>query len=124
MRDSRRIHPANAGRSSEPVLWGFEGNQLLFVAGGFGGSLAVFRILYGARQWEGLTALVVAAIPLAAAITWVLLLMNGKPKRYAGECLEWLLLLFQRRADLPASFLEPAKPSILHPILRSDETEN
>ena len=124
MRDSRRIHPANTGRSSEPVLWGFEGNQLLFVAAGFGVSLAVFRILHGAREWEGLPALIVAALPLVAAITWVLLLMAGKPKRFANEFLEWLLLRFQLRVDWPASFLAPSNSSKAHPILRSDESEN
>ena len=49
---------------------------------------------------------------------------NGKPKRYAGEWLEWLILRFQCQVDLPTSFLAPRKTNRLHPILRNDESNH
>ncbi|MCB1094512.1 MAG: hypothetical protein KDN22_02935 [Verrucomicrobiae bacterium] len=123
MQPSRRIHPANNGRISEPVLWGFEGRELLIVTAGFGISLACFRFLYATQQWNAVPALAVAALPLVAAIAWILLLVSGKPKRHAGECLEWLLLRIQCRSDLPATFLSPTTSTQhQHPILDTHES--
>ena len=105
------------------MLWGFEGRELLIVTTAFGIALACFRILYATRQWDAVPALAVAALPLVAAIAWVLLLVSGKPKRHAGECLEWLLLRFQRRSDLPATFLSPTTSTQnQHPILDTHES--
>ena len=107
MTESRRIHPTNAGRSSEALLWGFEGNQLVFVAGGFGVSLAMFRLLYGSAEWNGILALFVALLPFGGTVIWLLLFKRGKPKSYAGEWLEWVILKLRLKAQLPGTFLTP-----------------
>ena len=107
MSDARRMHSAHSGRVSDPVLWGFEGKELLLVAVGFGLSLACFRFLYGSRHWDGIPALIVGAVPVTAVISWILLLVSGKPRRFAADAIDWWLLCFQRRIQSRLTFLCP-----------------
>ncbi len=99
------------------MLWGFEGRQLLAVAAGFSASIALFRLFYDRFEMGGMAALIVAALPLAATVGWLLAFVTGKPRHYAAEFFEWHGLRFRCRLDLPASFLEPKRPAQSHPYL-------
>ena len=62
----------------------------------------------------------VPVVVVMLAVAWVLLLVSGKPKRYATEFIEWIVLRMRWKADLAGSFCEPAPPrENLHPILKS-----
>ena len=111
------------------MLWGFEGKELLVITVGFGFAIGCFRYCYGTKQWNALLALGAASVPLIATIAWVTLLVSGKPKRYANEWFEWLLLRFQCRANLATTFLSPSRhrtgsEQIQHPIFAHHGTQD
>ena len=115
----RRLHPAHSGRVTDPVLWGFETRELLVISAGFGLSLAGFHLLYTACHWDLIPALAAAIIPVGAAVLWILLLVSGKPRRYAADAIDWWLLRLQQRLHLRVTFLAPRTSNDLpHPLLR------
>ena len=84
-------------------------------------SLLLFRHLHGNLHWSTLESLVAAALPLAAAVTYVLTLKQGKPPHFDGELFEWLGFRAREAAAealrLPLrSFLHPARSRKPHPL--------
>lgn len=85
----RRLHEANAGRDSKPVIWIFEGNNILWMVLGFGLSLLLFRLCHGTWHWSLGESVAVAIVPLLLSGAYVILLKSGKPKSYDAEFFEW-----------------------------------
>jgi len=82
MAEQRRYHEANAGRDSKPVIWIFEGNNVLWmILGFFGESVAV------------------SLVPLSVSLAYVVLLKSGKPKSFDSEFFEWGLVQVREFLD-------------------------
>ena len=88
--EGRRYHEANAGRDSKPVIFIFEGNNILWMLLGCGLALLAFRLCHGNLQWSLGESLAVALVPLVAATLYVVLLKSGKPKSFDREFFEWV----------------------------------
>ncbi|MEZ5325898.1 MAG: hypothetical protein R3F19_12660 [Verrucomicrobiales bacterium] len=50
--EGRRYHEANAGRDSKPVIFIFEGNNILWMLLGCGLALLVFRLGHDHLNWS------------------------------------------------------------------------
>jgi hypothetical protein len=87
----RRYHEANAGRDSRPVIWFFEGNNILWMVFGMGVALLAFRFCHGKLNWSTGEAIIAALVPLIAVSAYVILLKSGKPKSFDREFFEWLV---------------------------------
>ena len=119
----RRLHPAHSGRVTDPILWGFETKELLIISVGFGLSLAGFHLLYTAYHWNLIPALAASISPVGAAVLWILLLVSGKPRRYAADAIDWWLLRLQLQLHLNVAFLAPRAPNTVpHPLLRDSSS--
>ena len=97
--DSRRYHEANAGRDSKPVIFIFEGNNILWMLLGCGLALLVFRLAHGNLGWSLGESLAVALVPLSVFTLYVVLLKSGKPKSFDREFFEWLGVLSRQALD-------------------------
>ena len=89
MSDQRRYHEANAGRDSKPVIFIFEGNNVLWMLAGVGIALLVFRLAHGRLQWSLGESFAAALVPLVLVTLYVVILKSGKPRSYDGEFFEW-----------------------------------
>ena len=92
MAEQRRYHEANAGRDSKPVIWIFEGNNVLWMILGIGLALLAFRFCHGRLHLSFGESVAISLVPLAIALAYVILLKSGKPKRFDGEFFEWGLV--------------------------------
>ncbi|MFT4571652.1 MAG: hypothetical protein ACI8TX_002870 [Hyphomicrobiaceae bacterium] len=81
--EGRRYHEANAGRDSKPVIFIFEGNNILWMVLGCGLALLVFRLCHGQFHYSLGESLALSLIPL-----YVMLLKSGKPKSFDKEFFE------------------------------------
>lgn len=97
--ESRRYHEANAGRDSKPVIYIFEGNNILWMLLGCGLALLVFRLCHGQLNYSLGESLALALIPLSAITLYVVLLKSGKPKSFDREFFEWLAVRFRQALD-------------------------
>jgi hypothetical protein len=97
--EARRYHEANAGRDSKPVIFIFEGNNILWMLFGCGLALLVFRFAHGRLHWSIGEALAVGLVPLAITTLFVVLLKSGKPKSFDREFFEWLAIRSRQGLD-------------------------
>ncbi|MEZ5326979.1 MAG: hypothetical protein R3F19_18165 [Verrucomicrobiales bacterium] len=97
--ESRRYHEANAGRDSKPVIFIFEGNNILWMLLGCGLALLVFRLAHGRLNWSIGEALAVGLIPLAISTLYVVLLKSGKPRSFDREFFEWIAVRCRQGLD-------------------------
>jgi hypothetical protein len=89
MSDQRRYHEANAGRDSKPVIFIFEGNNVLWMVAGVGIALLVFRLTHGRLHWSLGESFAAGLVPLVLVTLYVVVLKSGKPKSYDSEFFEW-----------------------------------
>ena len=129
----RHFTETNSGGDSKPVVWIFEGNNVLWMVAGLGAGLMVFRLAHGAWQWSLVEAMIVALVPVLAATLYVLVLKAGKPPSYDKEWFEWMAIRAQLWvnhrlgvARHQAPFGSHVKVRNRHPLndLRSDDAEN
>ncbi|MCH1503462.1 hypothetical protein OAV21_01595 [bacterium] len=99
MTEKRRYHEANAGRDSKPVIWIFEGNNVLWMILGFGLALLVFRLCYGRFHLSFAESDAISLVPLSITLAYVILLKSGKPKSFDGEFFEWGLVKLREFFD-------------------------
>ena len=97
--DSRRYHEANSGRDSKPVIFIFEGNNILWMVLGCGLALLVFRLCHGQFNYSLGESLALALIPLSAITLYVVLLKSGKPKSFDREFFEWVAVRSRQALD-------------------------
>jgi hypothetical protein len=97
--EGRRYHEANAGRDSKPVIFIFEGNNILWMLLGCGLALLVFRFAHGRLHWSIGEALAVGLVPLAITTLFVVLLKSGKPKSFDREFFEWIAVRCRQGLD-------------------------
>lgn len=90
--DGRRYHEANAGRDSKPVIFIFEGNNILWMLLGCGLALLVFRLCHGQFHYSLGESLALSLIPLSIITLYVVLLKSGKPKSFDKEFFEWIAI--------------------------------
>ena len=89
MSDQRRHHEANTGRDSKPVIFIFEGNNVLWMVAGVGLALLVFRLCHGRWHWSLGESLAAGLVPVLLATLYVVVLKSGKPPGYDREFFEW-----------------------------------
>ena len=99
MSDQRRYHEANAGRDSKPVIFIFEGNNVLWMVAGVGIALLVFRLCHGQLGWSIGESIAAGLAPLVLVTLYVVVLKSGKPKSYDGEFFEWRAHQFSHWLD-------------------------
>lgn len=99
MAEQRRYHEANAGRDSKPVIWIFEGNNVLWMVLGFGVALLAFRLCHGQLHLSFGESMAIAIVPLALCLAYVVLLKSGKPKSFDAEFFEWVLTRLREFMD-------------------------
>ena len=97
--EGRRYHEANAGRDSKPVIFIFEGNNILWMLLGCGLALLVFRLAHGRLDWSIGEALAVGLVPLILVTLFVVLLKSGKPKSFDREFFEWVAVRSRQGLD-------------------------
>ena len=97
--DGRRYHEANSGRDSKPVIYIFEGNNILWMILGCGLALLVFRLCHGKFNYSLGESLALALIPLSIITLYVVLLKSGKPKSFDREFFEWLAIRSRQVLD-------------------------
>lgn len=97
--EGRRYHEANAGRDSKPVVFIFEGNNILWMLLGCGLALLVFRFGHGNFGWSFGESLAVSLIPLTISTLYVVLLKSGKPRSFDREFFEWLAIRSRQGLD-------------------------
>lgn len=88
--ESRRYHEANAGRDSKPVIFIFEGNNILWMVLGCGLALLVFRLGHDQLNWSIGESLAAGLVPLSIISLYVVLLKSGKPPSFDREFFEWI----------------------------------
>ena len=99
MAEQRRYHEANAGRDSKPVIWIFEGNNVLWMILGFGLALLAFRLCHGRFHLSFGESVAVSLAPLSISLAYVVLLKSGKPKSFDAEFFEWGLARMRELLD-------------------------
>ncbi len=97
--DGRRYHEANAGRDSKPVIFIFEGNNVLWMVLGCGLALLVFRVTHGRFAWSLGESLAASLVPLTVFTLYVVLLKSGKPKSFDREFGEWGIVRLRQALD-------------------------
>ena len=97
--EGRRTHEANAGRDSKPVIWIFEGTNVLWMLAGAGLSLLVFRLCHGALQWSLGESAIAALAPVLVTTLYVVLLKSGKPESFDREFFEWIAARCRQSLD-------------------------
>ena len=114
--EGRRYHEANAGRDSKPVIFIFEGNNILWMLFGCGLALLVFRLCHGQFHYSLGESLALSLIPLSIITLYVVLLKSGKPKSFDKEFFEWLAIRSRQAFDSlglmrDRPFFAPPRPS-------------
>jgi hypothetical protein len=89
MSEQRRHHDGNSGRDSKPVIFIFEGNNVLWMVLGVGLALLVFRLCHGRLHWSVGESIAAGLMPLVLATLYVVVLKSGKPPSYDREFFEW-----------------------------------
>lgn len=123
------MHEANAGRDSKPVIWIFEGNNVLWIILGFGLALLAFRYCHGKLHWSFGESIAVASIPILTAGAYVIILKSGKPKHFDAEFFEWLHFRARERLHLWGlssfeAYFSPEKRILFpHPMKESETQE-
>ena len=97
--EGRRYHEANAGRDSQPVIWIFEGTNVLWMLLGAGLALLAFRLSHGALNWSIGESLALGLVPLTLSTLYVVLLKSGKPKSFDREFFEWVAAYSRQGLD-------------------------
>ena len=97
--EGRRTHEANSGRDSKPVIWIFEGTNVLWMLLGAGLSLLAFRLCHGGLKWSLGESLVTALCPLLVTTLYVVLLKSGKPESFDREFFEWVAIRSRQVLD-------------------------
>lgn len=87
-----RVTTTNSGADSKGIVrfgrWELEGESYLLLVVGAVCGVGVFIIAHGLGFWGRL---VVASLPLAAAIFWIRCFVCGKPPHYAGDFFEGVI---------------------------------
>ena len=109
-------HPNDNTRDTKPMVWFFEGSNVYVFVGGFAASVVTFRLCFD-KGMSVVESAVVAAVPITAAVCYVVFLKAGKPKSYDGDMLVSLnyraACFFQRHGWLRTRshlHMKPAKP--------------
>ncbi len=97
--EGRRYHEANAGRDSKPVIFIFEGNNILWMVLGCGLALLVFRLGHDQLNWSIGESMAASLIPLIVITLYVVVLKSGKPKSFDREFFEWLAIRSRQALD-------------------------
>ena len=97
--EGRRYHEANAGRDSKPVIFIFEGNNILWMLLGCGLALLVFRLMHGHFDGSLGESLAAGLVPLVLVTLFVVLLKSGKPKSFDREFFEWIAVRSRQGLD-------------------------
>ncbi len=97
--EGRRYHEANAGRDSKPVIFIFEGNNVLWMVLGCGLALLVFRVGHAQLEWSFGESLAASLVPLTLITLYVVLLKSGKPKSFDREFGEWWTIRLRHALD-------------------------
>ena len=97
--EGRRYHEANAGRDSKPVIFIFEGNNILWMLLGCGLALLVFRLGHDHLNWSLGEAFAASLVPLSITSLYVILLKSGKPQSFDREFFEWLAVRSRQGLD-------------------------
>lgn len=97
--EGRRYHEANAGRDSKPVIFIFEGNNILWMLLGCGLALLVFRLGHDHLNWSLGEAFAASLVPLSITTLYVVLLKSGKPQSFDREFFEWLAVRSRQGLD-------------------------
>ncbi len=125
--EGRRYHEANAGRDSKPVIFIFEGNNILWMLLGCGLALLVFRVGHGQLEWSLGEAIAASLVPLTITTLYVVLLKSGKPQSFDREFFEWLAVRSRRALDQLGMmrdrpyFAPPRSPGSRRPIWPADK---
>ena len=97
--EGRRYHEANSGRDSKPVIFIFEGNNILWMLLGCGLALLVFRVSHGQLEWSFGGSVAASLLPLIVTTLYVVLLKSGKPASFDREFFEWLIVRCRQGLD-------------------------
>ena len=97
--EGRRYHEANAGRDSKPVIFIFEGNNILWMLLGCGLALLVFRLGHDPLNWSIGESLAAGLVPLSIISLYVVLLKSGKPQSFDREFFEWMAVRSRQALD-------------------------
>ena len=97
--EGRRYHEANAGRDSKPVIFIFEGNNILWMVLGCGLALLVFRLGHDHFHWSLGESLAAGLVPLSIISLYVILLKSGKPQSFDREFFEWIAIRSRQALD-------------------------
>ena len=97
--DGRRYHEANSGRDSKPVIYIFEGNNILWMVLGCGLALLVFRLGHDQLNWSIGESLAAGLVPLSIISLYVILLKSGKPLSFDREFFEWIAVRSRQALD-------------------------
>jgi hypothetical protein len=84
-----RFTDTNSADDSKGKTWGLEGDLFWYLAGGAFISVVVMLLLFSAYRFPFTTALLISAIPLVLALTYVFGFRQGKPPRYDLDYFEF-----------------------------------
>ena len=79
-------HPNDNTRDTKPMVWIFEGSNVYVFVGGFAASVVTFRLCFD-HGMSVMESAITAAVPITAAVCYVVFLKAGKPKSYDGDML-------------------------------------
>jgi hypothetical protein len=86
-----RITDTNSVNDSKGRAFGLEGNDFLFVIGGFVAAFACYLLLNLILGTKALPAILLSLPLLALPTAWVLLLRHNKPQGYAEDMFDQLV---------------------------------
>jgi len=85
--DSTIWHSTNSGGDSKPVVWKFEGNQVLVIAASSAVAIAMFRLM---ADMLGLTLSLSLALAVPLTTSWIVVrFVTGRPPSYLRDYLRW-----------------------------------
>ena len=79
-------HPNDNTRDTKPMVWIFEGSNVYVFVGGFAASVVTFRFCFD-KGMSVVESAITAAVPITAAVCYVVFLKAGKPKSYDADML-------------------------------------
>jgi len=84
-----RLSETNSADDSDGRTWGLDGNLFWFVAGGLVAFVATLLFLFSVFQVNFFTSLVIASLPLIAALIYVFIFRQGKPPAYDLDLIDY-----------------------------------
>jgi hypothetical protein len=83
-----RFTETNSADDSKGRTWGLDGDLFWFIAGGAFAFVIVLLLCFSALHMSFTGSFVLAAIPLALCVGYVIAFRQGKPKAYDVDCLD------------------------------------